>query len=243
MRLRRAVGAGVLGSAVLAPVASALLVDGAVDRLLAGPRHAPGRTSSGRTWIAATAVLGDGRLVAADDDIDAPAADTSAPRPQIGAVVADSVAPEVAMPVARRLPAVLGRPLAEPLARRLTDALFDVAAARLGIDPRDTEPIRGIRLLEDVPVLLVHGDADRTVPIVDGRRLATAAPPGSPHMVIPGADHSAGHRTAPVEYESRVTAFLLDAFARERGGDQRVPILPDDTPPGTDAGEGADERA
>ena len=168
-----------------------------------------GTSMGGMTAIAATAVLGDGRLEAADHDPAEATGAAPAPRPRIVGVVADSVAPEVAIPVGRRLPG--------PFGRRVAERLFDAAAARLGVDPRITEPIRAVELLEDVPLLLIHGDADRTVPIADARRLAAAAPDGSRHIVIPGADHSAGHRVAPGEYEWQATAFLRDAFTGARG--------------------------
>ena len=86
----------------------------------------------------------------------------------------------------------------------------------MGGDPRTTEPIAVIGLLEDVPLLLVHGEDDRTVPIGEARRLAAAAPPGTRHLVIPGADHGAGHRTDPVTYEVAVTGLLREAFAAAR---------------------------
>lgn len=194
-----------------------------------------GTSMGGMTAIAATAVLGDGRLVAADHDPAAAAGTAPAPRPRIAAVVGDSVAPEVAILVGRRLP--------PPFGRHLADRLCDAAAARLGVDPRSTEPIRTLPLLEDVPLLLIHGEADRTVPVEDGRRLAAAAPEGSRHLVIPRADHSAGHRVAPREYEWQVTAFLREAFSRARGDAERVPILRRDAPPGNDAGKGAHEPA
>jgi len=194
-----------------------------------------GTSMGGMTAIAATAVLGDGRLAGADHDPASPAGTAPAPRPRIVGVMGDSVAPEVAIPVGRRLPG--------PFGRHLADRVFDAAAARLGVDPRSTEPIRTVPLLEDVPLLLIHGEADRTVPVVDARRLAAAAPEGSRHMVIPGADHSAGHRIAPREYEWRVTEFLREAFTGARGDARRVPILRRDAPPGNDAGEGAHEPA
>ncbi len=65
--------------------------------------------------------------------------------------------------------------------------LFDGAARTLGADPRATEPARVIGLVEPVPLLLIHGEADATVPIADGRRLAALAGPSAIHWVVPGA--------------------------------------------------------
>ena len=99
-------------------------------------------------------------------------ADVDAPRPLIVAVVADSAPPEAEIPVANRL----SDPV--PPVRRGA-ALFDAAARKLGADPRETEPARVIGLVEPVPLLLIHGEADTTVPLEDGRRLAAAAGPVS----------------------------------------------------------------
>jgi fermentation-respiration switch protein FrsA (DUF1100 family) len=75
-----------------------------------------------------------------------------------------------------------------------------------------------IGLVESLPLLLIHGDADRTVPIEDGRRLAAAAGPNTEHWIVAGADHSAAHATVPDEYERRVTGVLRTAFVRARDG-------------------------
>ena len=119
--------------------------------------------------IAAVAVLGDGTLAAADGDPTAPRGVDVAPRPTVVGVVADSTAPELEIPVATRMRGPAGRFLAA--------RLFDGAARVLGADPRATEPSRVIGLLETVPLLLIHGEADTTVPIADGRRLAALAGP------------------------------------------------------------------
>jgi fermentation-respiration switch protein FrsA (DUF1100 family) len=164
--------------------------------------------------IAAVAVLGDGQLVAADVASDAPRDVESAPRPRIVAVVADSVAPELEVPIASRLRG----PAPEFLAARL----FDGVARRLGADPRATEPGRVIGLIEPLPLLIIHGAADTTVPLADGQRLADLAGPSAEHWVIPAAEHSGGHRADPEAYERRVTRFLRHAVADARGGQ---PIL------------------
>lgn len=167
-----------------------------------------GSSMGGITAIAAVAVLGDGRLAAADKDPAAPAATVEAPGPMVVAVVADSVTPELAIVVAQRARI--------PFGRLVAGRAFGRLAKRIGGDPRETEPIAVIGLLEDVPLLLIHGDQDGTVPILDGRRLAASAPEGSRHLVIEGAGHGQGHAVAPVVYEAAVTGLLREAFSRHR---------------------------
>ncbi len=173
-----------------------------------------GTSMGGITAIASVAVLGDGTLRSADAD-PTPASGTSpAIRPRIAAIVADSVASGVAVPVASRLPG--------PAPTFLAERLFDGATRTLGGDPRATDPIKVIGLVDPVPVLLIHGLADTTVPIADGRRLAAAAGPATTHWEVPDAEHSRSHATDPEAYERRVTSFLRAGFAGLRTG---VPII------------------
>lgn len=189
-----------------------------------------GTSMGGVTAIAAVVVLGDGSLAAADVDPAAPRHVTPAPRPRIVGVIAESVPPELEIPVASRLPGPAGGLVAA--------RLFDRAARTLGADPRDTEPAAIIGLVEPVPLLLIHGAADATVPLADGNRLAAMAGPSTQHWVVPGADHSRAHATAPQDYERRTTDFLRVAFDRARA---EHPVEPDAGPiiasPGVSAGE------
>lgn len=167
-----------------------------------------GSSMGGITAIAATAILGDGTLASADHVADAPAAPRAVTPPRIVAIVADSVTPELRIVVERRI--------AGPAARPLARLAFAGAARRIGGDPRAIEPIRMLSLLEDVPVLLVHGEADTAVPVADGRRLAAAGGPATEHWVVAGAEHARAHALAPVEYEARVTAFVRRSLAAGR---------------------------
>ena len=162
------------------------------------------------TAIAAVGVLGDGSLASADMDLDAPADVVPPPRPRIVAVVADSAAPELVVPVASRLRG--------PFRRAIAARLFAAAARSLGADPRATEPIRMIGLVDPVPLLLIHGEDDDTVPLADARRLAAAGGPATEHWVVPGAGHSGSHAAQPDEYERRVTSALRTAFVGARDG-------------------------
>jgi len=53
----------------------------------------------------------------------------------------------------------------------------------------------------DAPVWMLHGDADKTVPIVLGRRLRDAARPGVHWVEVPGGSHSRLHQNAPAVYQ------------------------------------------
>jgi pimeloyl-ACP methyl ester carboxylesterase len=170
-----------------------------------------GMSMGGMTAIAAVAVLGEGSLVGTDVDPAAPAHVPAPRRPRIVAIVADSVAPEL---VAVAVPLIPG-----PRPRIVADRLFDAVARRLGADPRETEPIRVIGLLEGVPLLLISGDRDDIVPVVDARRLAAAAPAGTDQWIAEGAGHRGAHGVDPAAYQSRVTAHLRSAFLSARKAD------------------------
>ena len=135
-------------------------------------------------------------------------------------VVADSTAPELEIPVATRCAV---RPGGSSRRR-----LFDGATRVLGADPRATEPSRVIGLLETVPLLLIHGEADTTVPIADGRRLAALAGPASEHWIVPGAEHSGSHAVAPAMTTSggsRTSCALRSAAVAATMSVRRGPAL------------------
>jgi len=172
-----------------------------------------GTSMGGMAAITSVAVLGDGTLAAADAEPDAAAAPIDAPRPVIVAVVADSVSPEAELAVANRM--------RTPFARFLAARAFDGAARRLGADPRDTEPIRVVSLVAPVPLLLIAGEADLTVPLDGARRLAAAAGPTAELWTVPGADHGRSHAVAGQDYERRVTDHLRMALSAARDHDLR----------------------
>ena len=186
-----------------------------------------GTSMGGIVAIASVAVLGDGSLASADADPAAPAHVAPAARPAIVAVVADSVAPELALAIGSRI--------GGPRPRMLADRLLDGIARSLGGDPRETEPIRVVGLLEGTPLLLISGERDATVPVADARRLAAAAPTGTDHWVVPGAAHGRAHETDPAEYASQTTRHLRDAFVGARGAG---PII---APPALASGGRLDE--
>ena len=177
-----------------------------------------GSSMGGVVALASVVVLGDGTFAQADLDPTAPAAAVEAPRPRIVAVVAESVAPDLRIPIANRI----GLPIGGPLRRALAGRMFTIAGRRVGGDLRATEPGRIVGLVEPVPLLLVHGGADRTVRPADGRRLASLAGPSAEHWEVPGAEHGEARRAAPAQWDERVTRFLRQAFF---GAREVVPII------------------
>ena len=177
-----------------------------------------GSSMGGVVAIAAVAVLGDGTLPQADLDPSAPAATIGASRPILVAVVAESVAPDLRIPIANRI----GLPLGGLLRRALAGRMFAAASRRVGGDIRATEAGRLVALVEPVPLLLIHGEADRTVRPRDGRRLAELAGPSSVHWLVPGAEHGRARSAAPAQWDERVARFLRSAFS---GAREVVPII------------------
>ena len=177
-----------------------------------------GSSMGGVVAIAAIVVLGDGSLTQADDDPSTPAATVGAPRPRIVGAVAESVAPDLRIPIANRMPLPLGGPVRRALAGRM----FAAASREVGGEIRATEPGRIVGLVEPVPLLLIHGTDDRTVPLGAGRRLARLAGPATEHWEVPGAAHGAARAADPAGWDLRVSRFLRRAFVESR---EALPII------------------
>jgi uncharacterized protein len=65
----------------------------------------------------------------------------------------------------------------------------------------------------DAPVLMLHGDADTTVPVALGRQLRDAAPSGTRWVEIAGGSHSRLQSDAPAVYQQALKT-LLDRLPR-----------------------------
>jgi uncharacterized protein len=66
----------------------------------------------------------------------------------------------------------------------------------------------------DAPVLMLHGTADRTVPVELGRRLRDAARPGVRWIEVPGGSHSMLHSEAAEIYKQAFRELLDPRGAR-----------------------------
>lgn len=61
----------------------------------------------------------------------------------------------------------------------------------------------------DAPILILHGDADKTVPVELGRRLRDAAPAGTRYVEFPGGTHSRLQTDAAAAYREALTGFIV----------------------------------
>jgi dipeptidyl aminopeptidase/acylaminoacyl peptidase len=94
--------------------------------------------------------------------------------------VAPCGGPEMLGPGTRSFITHLSRPLNAPQPKAL---LKDFSTALRRFDPAAAVP----RMR--APLLLIHGDADDTIPLAVSRRLAALAPRGTRLMVVRGAEH------------------------------------------------------
>jgi uncharacterized protein len=99
-----------------------------------------------------------------------------------------------------------------------------IAGARGRIDFRSLGSFDGI---EPVPVLLIHGDADTTVPVELADALAATAPELITYLRVAGAGHLRAWNLARERFEGAVTAFLDAQLAAagppDRAASARVP--------------------
>jgi dipeptidyl aminopeptidase/acylaminoacyl peptidase len=77
--------------------------------------------------------------------------------------------------------------------------------------PDTTSPTRAIARLDDIPVLIVHGEADGVIPVEHARRMRDAAGKHAELWLVPGAGHIQAFQDAAMR--DRLAAFLAEALA------------------------------
>ena len=135
----------------------------------------------------------------------------------------ESVPPELTLAVGNRMRL--------PFRRFVAGRVLEAAGRRIGGDMRAIEPIRIAGLLESVPILLIHGTADTTIPVADSRRLAAAIGPRAEHWVVPAAGHGMARTTDPDGYDHRMGSFLRLVFSNARTSEPIIGRLVFDDPP------------
>jgi uncharacterized protein len=80
-----------------------------------------------------------------------------------------------------------------------------------GFDLRAVRPVEQLRFIEPRPLMLVHGQADRLVPVGHARALAAAAP-WAGVWLLEGIEHAGAFDDDPELYTLRVIEFFDEAL-------------------------------
>jgi uncharacterized protein len=91
--------------------------------------------------------------------------------------------------------------------RPIVDAGLLYVRARYGVHLGHADPLAAIRLTT-VPVLLIHGTHDTSIPVRHSRLLAAARPAGTTVWEVPDADHCGALSVAPAEFTRQLLAAL-----------------------------------
>lgn len=114
------------------------------------------------------------------------------------------------------LPELLDRQLSQHshLPRWFNPGILAAARLAYGVRTDDLIPLRSAKSWGTRPLLLIHGEADTTVPVSQARLLARAAGPTCRTVVLPGIDHVKAYESDPENYVSAVDAFFRHNLSR-----------------------------
>lgn len=90
--------------------------------------------------------------------------------------------------------------------RPMVEFAFLRARSKYGLDMDEISPERAASATK-VPILLVHGQVDRNIPVRHSRRIHEKAPQ-TQLWEVPGADHCGAISVAPKEFEQRLVAWF-----------------------------------
>lgn len=96
-----------------------------------------------------------------------------------------------------------------PIPGTLVWTAKQIAALRFGVDWEATDYLPEANLIE-VPMLVIHGTDDETVPLQTSQDLAAARPDLIRISIVPGAGHVRSWNVSPASYEAAVTGFLRE---------------------------------
>jgi pimeloyl-ACP methyl ester carboxylesterase len=82
-----------------------------------------------------------------------------------------------------------------------------IASIRFGVDWERVDYLVGADRLQ-VPVLVIHGTDDQTVPLASSQELVEARPDLVTISIVPGADHVRSWNVSPLTYQTTVIDFL-----------------------------------
>jgi pimeloyl-ACP methyl ester carboxylesterase len=108
------------------------------------------------------------------------------------------------------LPDLLDKQLSQHshLPRFFNPGILTAAHLAFGVRTDDLVPIRSARNWGERPLLVIHGEADTIVPVVQARLLAREAGASCQAVTLPGIDHVQAYRADPVAYVAAVDTFF-----------------------------------
>jgi uncharacterized protein len=134
----------------------------------------------------------------------------AAEEPAMAAVVADSAFAEFAGMVERQYGKLCRLP------RCFLPGALLVSRLLTGVDLRRLSPLGAAARLRGRPVLVIHSEGDRFIPVADSRAIASAC--GADLWTTDSPGHVGSYRAQPARYTRRVLAFfeqhLCDAAAQ-----------------------------
>lgn len=91
------------------------------------------------------------------------------------------------------------------------------ATRRFGADPDVVRPLVAVSEASPVPILFIHGEADRLVPVADTLNIAAASLNANNAIWrVAGAPHCASYLRSPDAYVRRCLLFIEDALPARR---------------------------
>jgi fermentation-respiration switch protein FrsA (DUF1100 family) len=128
----------------------------------------------------------------------------AADEPLVRAVVEDSGYAELGDLVDTEVPK------ASHLPGFFTPGMVLMAKPLVGIDVYAIRPIDHVAALaaRGVPLLVIHGEADTTIPFSHGQRIAAAYGPTVKTLFVPGAEHVRSYESHPAMYLETLETFL-----------------------------------
>lgn len=133
------------------------------------------------------------------------------PRPAMRVIYGHSMGSGVAVTLASHLssPQDYGALILESAFTSFADVAAEAGVWASLVARFSPERFASIEQIErvDAPLLMLHGEEDRTVPMVLGQRLFAAAKPPKRWAQFAGARHSDLHSAAPDSYQAAMTSF------------------------------------
>jgi fermentation-respiration switch protein FrsA (DUF1100 family) len=104
---------------------------------------------------------------------------------------------------------------------RIPKLTFSLACAlarrRFGADPDALRPVEAVAAASPVPILFIHGEADRFVPLAHSLNIAAASlNPRNIIWRVPGAGHCTAYRRGPEAYVRHCIEFIETALPARR---------------------------